>query len=297
MNYSNQPLSIDDQITRLKTNGLTIPDEAKAKDELKIISYFRLADYLRPLELDTVNHCFKPGSSIDDALKMYYFDKELRSLIFCAIQTVEVALRSKIIQHVSMKKGAHWFLDSSYFLNKEIFFDVLSKIMSEVKRSKEDYIKEYFTNYDNPFLPPVWKTIEVLTFGTLSKIYQNLDDKPIKKGIAQELDVPTHLILESWILCIAVLRNLCCHHNRVWNRAFAIKPQLPTKMPKDWISQTSPTPTKLYWQLCCLLYLENSVHPNNHFKASIKDLLHRYPSVDIAAMGFPANWEQEPLWK
>jgi hypothetical protein len=28
-----------------------------------------------------------------------------------------------------------------------------------------------------------------------------------------------------------------------------------------------------------------------------KILLKKYPNVDVTAMGFPATWKEEPLWK
>jgi hypothetical protein len=29
----------------------------------------------------------------------------------------------------------------------------------------------------------------------------------------------------------------------------------------------------------------------------IESLLRDYPNIDIAAMGFPRNWKNEPLWQ
>ena len=29
----------------------------------------------------------------------------------------------------------------------------------------------------------------------------------------------------------------------------------------------------------------------------VKALLKEHPNVDVRAMGFPANWENEPFWK
>lgn len=116
-------------------------------------------------------------------------------------------------------------------------------------------------------------------------------------AIANEFQLPTHVIFESWVQCTAVLRNLCCHHNRVWNRRYAVKPKLPKTLPLAWITQFDPIPTKIYWQLCCLLYMENAIHPGNGFSQSLKSLFAKYPSVNQSAMGFPKGWDLEPLWK
>lgn len=44
-------------------------------------------------------------------------------------------------------------------------------------------------------------------------------------------------------------------------------------------------------------YFLNIISPNNDMKAKVKALLSAYPSIDVAAMGFPRGWECEPLWQ
>lgn len=44
-------------------------------------------------------------------------------------------------------------------------------------------------------------------------------------------------------------------------------------------------------------YMLQTINPNSSFTARLKKLLNDYPTVDIKAMGFPANWENEPLWQ
>ena len=97
--YTKQPLSIEDQIAKLKFLGLVIADETNAKKVLGEVSYFRFAAYLRPMEADKNTHQFKPDSTFENAVSLYEFDNELRQLLFSAIQRIEVAMRSKIIQH------------------------------------------------------------------------------------------------------------------------------------------------------------------------------------------------------
>lgn len=48
----------------------------------------------------------------------------------------------------------------------------LDNIKKEVSRSNEDFIKEHSEKYTYPALPPVWKTLEVVSFGTLSSTTQ-----------------------------------------------------------------------------------------------------------------------------
>lgn len=292
--YTKQPISIADQMAMLKRRGLLFDDEQKAVECLKIISYFRLANYWKPMESDKVNHVFKPKSRFENVVALYNFDKELRTLIFSAIQSIEIALRTKVIQIVSSNYGAFWFADESLFSNAAIFSKCITNIDDELKRSKEDYLVEHFAKYDNPPYPPAWKTLEVSSFGTLSKLYCNLSDNNIKKQIAREFALPQHLYLESWIKSLSVLRNCIAHHARIWNRKFPWKPQLPKK---PWIQTKTISKEKLYTQLCCVAYLMDAIQPDNDFKQKLKALLSEYSIVDVAAMGFPKIWHNEPLWK
>ena len=188
-------------------------------------------------------------------------------------------------------------MDVGLFKDKCIFRNCLENIQKEVSRSNEDFLKEHFTKYDTPSLPPVWKTMEVVSFGTLSKLYGNFSDTEVKKEVARSFGLPQYLYLESWMKCAAVLRNYCAHHARLWNRRFPIMPHLPKKLPLAWIGISALRPMKLYAQLCYLAYLEQSICPNSDFKEEIIMLLSDKSQTITKAMGFPKNWQEEPLWK
>ena len=296
MAYTKQPLDYPALIELLKSRGMTIADEAFAKEQLSVISYFRLAGYWRPMEQDKQTHTFKPGSTFERAAELYYFDKELRALLFTTIQSIEIALRAKVIHHVSLRYGSFWFMDSDNFTNQELFVDNLSRLNRELSRSKEDFIQEHYNKYSRNQLPPVWKTLELASFGTLSKTFENFAGNRIKKKIARELGLPQHLYLESWLKSISALRNSIAHHGRVWNKIFPLKPQIPAVLSNAWITDQSFDKGKLYATLCCLTYLEYAIHTDSKFKKSLLNLLRSHPIVDTAAMGFPVNWHFEPLW-
>lgn len=72
---------------------------------------------------------------------------------------------------------------------------------------------------------------------------------------------------------------------------------MPVSLPKTWLTKTKVPFNKLYTQMCCIVYLLNSIDPNNTFTSDIKALLQKYPTVDPTAMGFVKDWENEPLWR
>jgi abortive infection bacteriophage resistance protein len=130
MEYTKQPIDFPQQLELLKERGLIVSNDADALKQLGIISYFRLANYLRPMESDKQTHNFKPNSSFDNALSLYYFDKELRALIFTAVQSIEIALRTKVIHYVSLKYGAFWFADENLAIDKKLAVDNLAHIQN-----------------------------------------------------------------------------------------------------------------------------------------------------------------------
>lgn len=296
MDYSKQPLDIGQQIALLRNRGLAISDDATTRQTLGIISYFRLANYFRPMEADKELHTFKPASTFDNAVRLYEFDCTLRELVFKAIGRIEIALRTKMIHYFSLAYGPFWFLDMSLANDERLFLENLNSIDRELHRSKEDFIKEHFKKYSRPSFPPAWKSLEVVSFGVLSKMYFNFNDTKIKKRVARSLGLPQHLLLESWIASLAALRNCCAHHARIWNRNYPVTPAIPQRLGNAWIVEVGVPANKLYVQLCCIAYLLNVIHESNTFSQDLVKLVNAYPNVDTSAMGFPSDWQEEPLF-
>jgi len=295
--YTNQAITTEQQIETLKQRGLLIDDVEKATKALDTISYFRLAGYWRHLEINRETHQFRNGSTFEQALDLYFFDKRLRVLLFTAVQTIEVTVRAKIIKHFSPAFGPFWFMNPDYAINESRFNANMTIIRKEVARSHDTFIAEHFRKYSEPELPPVWKTLEVVSMGMLSKLYNNFSDATAKHAVAREFKLNHHKFLRSWLECLAVLRNCCAHHSRLINRVFPIKPKMPQRMIDTWIVNFSFREQTLYPQLCYLVYWLNSISPDNTFVKDFKKLLKQHPSVNPRMMGFPNNWEQEPLWK
>ena len=295
--YTKQALSIADQIALLKNRGHQIADESKATKFFGEVSYFRFVQYLRPMEADKATHQFKQNSRFEDAVALYEFDIELRDLMFRAIQRLEIALRTKIIHEFSTTHGPFWFFDTNLADDEHKFIENMNAIDRELQRSKEDFIKEHKLNYDKPSFPPAWKTLELASFGTLSKLYYNFSDKKSKKRIARLFNLPQHEVLESWMRSLTVLRNCCAHHSRLWNRHLPNAPQMNATLRGAWVNITGLDNNKVYAISCCIAYWLESFGYGQAFKAKLKGLISSYSQVDPTAMGFPANWEQEPLWR
>ena len=181
--------------------------------------------------------------------------------------------------------------------DKRKFSENLATLQRELERTKEEFIKDHTAKYGNTSFPPAWKLLELVSFGCLTRLYRNFADTPVRKRIARSFGVSKPEALESWMVAVNVLRNHCAHHARVWNRNLPNRPQLPPMMRNPWVSVSGIAPTSLYAILCCIAYWLNGIDAQSTFVADLKALLAKYPSVRPSAMGFPNDWEQEPLWQ
>ena len=89
-------------IALLKERGLDIGDSGRAEHYIRNIGYYRLSAYLYPLlQIPKEGHRYKTGSTFQDALNLYRFDKKLRLFLFNEIEKIEIALRSALANVVA----------------------------------------------------------------------------------------------------------------------------------------------------------------------------------------------------
>lgn len=293
--YIKPPLSYQQQITQLKERGLGIESEQKAIHLLENISYYRLSGYWFPLLADKKAHVFKPGAKLETAFHLYCFDRELRQLVLAELEKIEVAVRAKISYILAHKHGPFWFQKQPLFKDPVKHAETLTKISSEFNRSDEEFIHAFKLNYSNP-LPPSWMMMEITSFGAMSQLYKNLKPGREKREIAHFFGLSDSVFV-TWLHSIVYLRNVCAHHTRLWNRAMSIRPQMPDAPRKTWLQNTQIQNNRTYFILSMVAYLLQTVNPHTRFIQKFKDLLNKYANVDVKALGFPDNWENETLWK
>lgn len=292
--YPKHFLSFTDQIALLKQRGLIFMDESKALHLLQNISYYRLSGYWYPLLANKQNHQFKPGSTFEAAYNIYKFDSELRKLIIIELEKIEIAVRTQTTNILSSQWGGYWFSDTSHFNNPTRHIKILAKIDEEYQRSDEDFVSAFKAKYSDPF-PPSWITMEITSFGSLSILYNHLLPGLPKRNIASYFGLPD-TVFASWLHCFVYIRNICAHHCRLWNRTLSIRPLMPRSPRKPFIVLPANGTQQVYFMLSMIIYLLNIINPTHSFVRRFKELLNKYPSIDIRAMGFPSDWENENLW-
>ena len=294
LQYYNQPhITVEEQIQLLKSEGLSFENESRAKHLLNHISMFRLKSYLKPFRQHN-SRCFKSGATFEQAYMLYKFDSEFRKMVCSELEKIEVSIRTQLSLTMAGDAGIFWFADVANFRDANRHTSLLRNLKDELHRSDDDAIIQFRSTYANPF-PPTWMTFEVSSFGTISMIYHWLKTGHARRHVAKFYGV-SDSVLESWLHSIVYVRNICAHHSRLWNRRLSINAIVPRRTRLPFVTIPSDT-KKVYYVLSIILYLLQTINPNNTFVTRFKSLLAKYPSVDVTAMGFPSgNWQDEPLW-
>ena len=242
-------------------------------------------------------HLFRKCVSFDDILNLYIFDRELRLLLFDAIERIEIAIRTQIIYQFSVEYGFDFYHKEELYRDVNIFDQTMKSLNSEIDRSHEIFLTHFKTKYSEEPNPPSIMALEVSSFGTLSKLFRNLKMSKAKKLVSRQFGLHPY-VLESWIQSTTYVRNIVAHHGRLWNRKLTTRPTLLEYVPKElvWISSNDIASNKIYAFLACIMYLKRVINPGTIFHTRLKDLIKKYSIIDINKMGFPENWEKEDLW-
>ena len=295
--YPKQILKIAEQVQSYIDAGLIITSRADVEKALKSVGFYRLRGYSFHL-YDNATKKYVPGTKFEDILKLYQFDQKLSALVFSMISKIEVALRVRLVEALLIHGDPLVLQDSSIFKDKKKYWQNMSTVASEIaRRSNDMFIKHNFNNHDGGV--PVWATVEVISFGTLSKIISNLKTGTESshsilaanyqfKSKQGSLIVPQPKMLNSWIQAVSVLRNICAHNSRIYNRTI---PTIPEILDADKVIP-APAHNGLYQILLAMKYLRPSDEEWTAFVDAFDELIqNNIDVVNLKAMNLPDDWK------
>lgn len=290
--YPKQILTIAQQVQSYIDAGMVITSREDVEKALKSVGFYRLRGYSFQL-YDNATKKYISGTKFEDILKLYQFDQELSVLTFSMISKIEVALRVRLVEALLIHGEPLVLQDSSIFKEKKLYWQNMSTVASEIARSNDVFIKHNFDNHDGEV--PVWAAVEVLSFGTLSKIIKNLKtgtgssysilaanyQYKSKKG---NLVNPSQKMLASWIQGVSVLRNMCAHNSRILHTT-------PEILDVDKVTPP-PVHNGLYQILLAMKYLRSSdVEWTVFVDAFDKLIQNNIGVVSLTAMNLPVDWK------
>jgi abortive infection bacteriophage resistance protein len=299
LKYSKPALSAEEQVEVLQKRGMQIADAAAVARRLEHLNYYRIRAYWLPFEVKAEQageHKFREGTSFEQVMQLYDFDRQLRLLVLNAIERVEVSLRTRLAHTLCLKYGSHPQLKPDLFRDRGEYDGLCEAISEEVARSSETFIAHYRAKYTDPSEPPLWAVVEVMSFGLLSRFFAALDAYADRRAISKAYDL-NEKVLETALHHLAVVRNVCAHHSRLWNRTLTVAlriPQNPSFL-RDWFNPQEPA--KVYNSVVMLAYLLRHADPSSDWLEQLTPLVESCPLPLEKTMGFPDGWRKLPLWK
>ncbi|WP_244891668.1 Abi family protein [Boudabousia liubingyangii] len=300
-----------EQLAILRERGMEV-DEQLAEQWLKNVSYYRLSGYWygnrilepnyspkNPKRLDT----FKPGTTFEEIVKLYEFDRKLRTLIHDGMERIEVTLRARIGE-LLIHKGPLSYQDPNLFRESFDHESWLKTTRGRVERAKQRSaaIKHYDEHYDDY---PFWVLADVLDFSDLSQLYDGLlleDQRFISEGLGLKVN-PEKLMsstkksyyrqdpLARWCEQFTVVRNTCAHHSRLWNRHFTPASTNAFRTIPSLDSLPRSQSERLYGTLLMMAFILKSVSPGSSWIKKVISLVENEFSVsprrNTVEMGFP----------
>lgn len=273
-------ITLDEQIALLRSRGMNIIDENKAKEVLFDVGYYKLGFYWFSFEKPCDNrvsriHEFKTGANFDDAVKLYYFDYSLRNLLQKYITRIEVNFRTHLVYQISNEHDdlPTWFVspqvvDRAYInsFDEEVY-------NTGFKRNK--YISHHHRIHINDRYAPAWKTLEFMTFGSNIALYKSLLDLDLKKEIASGYGVNYTGVFENYMDVIRCVRNTCAHGGVLYDI------NLHPLIRKGPAGIRGHEDRKLYGAIKVVRYMLAQISTNraNDFDKELQELIVRYAST------------------
>ncbi len=309
--------TIDEQIDLLRSRGLDLND-AEARQWLGSVGYYRLSGYWYPYrEVDSTNgqrmDQFVPEAKMEDVVRLYEFDRKLRTLIHDGVERIEVALRSRVANAIG-RDGSLSYQDSSGFRPTFDHQGWLKTARRRVERAGKHNaaINHYNERYDGQL--PIWVLMEVLDFSDVSKLYDGLPAKA-QWDVAEQFGVSIDLgrlsgnqrqkakrshPLARWFEHLTVLRNTCAHHARVWNRSFVPAGTTALRTIDSLRSLPEGQSERIYGAMLVMACLLQTTSPGTTWALKVRSLVDdSFDGISGRStdeMGFFEHWQDEQLW-
>jgi len=207
------------QVESLKNDkNIIISDSRYAEEMLQRIGYFSLIGGYKQLFRIPLTKKYKPGTSINEIVALYQFDAELRALFWKYLLQIERHVGNLISYYFIELHGVSQteYLNPSNYdnsrRNKRTVRGLIQKLHGAVNTNEYEYINYYRIQYGNI---PLWATTNILTFGSLSKMYKVLPQS-LRTKVCKHFPSVNQRQLERYLSVLTKYRNACAHSDRLF---------------------------------------------------------------------------------
>ena len=207
-------VTFDEQVDLIiNDKHITVVDKENAKDILSRIGYFPLMEGYKHLFRKQNSNIYKTETTFDEIVNLYYFDEKLRELFLRYLLRIERHLRTLISYYFVECYGISQdeYLNVNNYNNSRKYKNVINKLVVILEKTTNttnyNYINYYRDTYSNL---PLWVTTNVLTFGSLSKMFTVLPQS-IKSRICKHFNNINQNQMDSFLSVLTKYSNVCAH--------------------------------------------------------------------------------------
>lgn len=278
--------SFDEQISLLKSRGLTISDDEQAKYILSCINYYRFSGYLFGFRNKRTG-MYPCNLTFSQVKRIYDFDRRLTRTLLFVLEDIEETLKTRLSYTItsSYPEDPLIYLNAAIYRNRNSFIDFQSRFYSAVEKNKGlPFVKHHIEQYGGDL--PMWVAVELFTMGNLHAVYDNLIG-PLQKKIAKQYNTGP-IQLRNWILNLMYTRNHLAHNMRIYDYDFARSPMQCKNHPFP-CEKTNRIFDQVF--IMCVMYSDHEEW-TNYIIPELNALFEEYSDViQLQNIGFPENWK------
>ncbi|MFC5849255.1 Abi family protein [Deinococcus petrolearius] len=299
--YNKTPLKLAEQLQHLTEKGLSIADSEHAGRVLRRVGLYRLKGYLLPYKTD---QGYRGGVTFAEIEHLMSLDDALRLHILSAMPLVEVGIRQAITQYMLETYGLHWYASPTLFAEPSEYFDhqvFLAKALDEFGHMPDLFVGHYREKYNETVPPPVWMVAETMTLGSWSKLFEAFAQREDRNRVAQTLGL-NGKTLTSWLHALTIVRNICAHHSRLYDRTFgtmavADNRRIRSRLIQASFAEADKDALRLAPRLYAVHRLTQALDPGSTWTADLKILLHSRSPELLSRIGLRSGWHTQPEWE
>lgn len=285
--------TVDEQIAILRERGLAIKDEEKAKTFLLRNNYYRISGYSLTLRQNDV---FSKNATFQNIIDIYNFDHELRHIVLKYLEIIEVTMKSVYAHEFARIYGGTGYVDASLFTDEKKYQEIIEKANAQKKTrlAHEAYLKHYITDLQQEL--PIWAYVDLLTIADISFLY-SISQDDVKQAVAAHFGMKMKRgkeLLGQFMHSMTIIRNLCAHGSRLYNRLFEQKPSLNKNDKALLIEKEDGTIDNAHFYGFVLIM--RRLLQEDEFRALKKEIVSltkKYPFVAMRYYGFRDDWQEK----
>ena len=242
------------------------------------------------------NDVFSKSATFQNIIDIYQFDHELRHIILEYMEIIEVRMKSVYAYEFTKVHGPVGYLDDTHFTNNAKHKEIMDKANQQKTQRlpHEAYLKHFVNDLGQAI--PLWAYVDLLTISDISFLY-SISEQRIKREVANTFGLTMSKgpeILGQYMHSMTIIRNLCAHGSRIYNRLFEQKPSLNAKEKALLIVDKNNNLDNAHFYGFVLVM--KRLLPADIFsemKNSIISLTKKYPFVRMDYYGFRSDWKEK----